>query len=365
VALSAFNGCMMNAVMDQAVSGSDGDLRWQALLARDLRADGTFVYGVSSTRIFCRPSCPSRRPMRDRVTFFDGAADAVAAGFRPCRRCRPDAEASPLVARVTRARAWIDEHPYERPVLEKLARLSETSPWHLQRSFKRLFGVTPLQYAAALRASRLKEELRQGRSPTSALYEAGYGSPSRLYEEADGVLGMSPSAYRRRGAGQIIRFATAECRLGVIIAGVSGRGLCHVSIGASAEELEHWLAAEFPAATLSRDDEGLAPVLQELTAVASGAPAPLAIPLDLRGTSFQRQVWRALRRIPPGQTRTYAQVAEMIKQPGAARAVARACAANPVALAVPCHRVVPTAGGTGGYRWGSARKARLLRAEGA
>lgn len=337
--------------------------QWVAVLTRDVRADGTFVYAVSSTGVYCRPSCPSRRPRPDRVRFFATPAEAARAGFRPCRRCRPDRTAAPSVDRMEQVRSWIDAHPDAPPILAKLSAAAGVSPWHLQRHFTRLFGVSPRQYAAAARARRLKADLRAGKSLTGAIYDAGYGSPSRVYEEAAAVMGMEPRAYQKGGDGEVIRYAVTSTALGPILVAASGRGLCRVAIGSSPDSLVRDLAQEYPRASLTHDPKGLAIVASAVAALADGRQAALPLPLDVRGTAFQRRVWRALQQIPPGETRTYAEVAGMVGRRSAARAVAAACAANPVALAVPCHRVVPAAGGPGGYRWGVRRKVSLLRAE--
>src|SRR5262245_53723422 len=339
------------------------DARWFALVSRDLTADGTFVYGVASTGVYCRPSCPSRRPRPAGVTYFSGPSAAELAGYRACRRCRPQDAASPLVMKVQRARQWVDEHPGATPSLKRLARVAGTSPWHLQRSFTRLFGVSPREYAAARRIDKLKRELRSETRLAEVGYEAGFGSPSRLYEASDSALGMTPRDYREGGAGQEIRYGIVRTAVGCVLVARTARGVCRVAIGDKAEPLETALEREFPRAVISRDDQALK---HETSAIVSGLESDqpqLSIPLDVRATTFQRRVWNALQRIPRGETRTYAEVAEAIGAPRAARAVARACATNPVALVIPCHRVVPATGGTGGYRWGNKRKAEILRAE--
>jgi AraC family transcriptional regulator of adaptative response/methylated-DNA-[protein]-cysteine methyltransferase len=337
------------------------DARWLAVQGRDVRADGRFVYAVRSTGIYCRPSCPSRRPRPDRVAFFPTPDAAEQAGFRACRRCDPRAGQSASAQKVDRVRLWIDSHPDLRPSLARLARVAGVSPWHLQRTFKRLLGVTPAQYARAGRATRLKRELKRG-PVTDAIYAAGFGSPSRVYEDG-GVLGMTPRAYGTGGRGERIRFTTVTTPLGTLLVAATDRGVCRVALGEEPGQLERDLRDEFPAADVRRDRAGLKAAGAALRAAAAGLPVPSPLPLDVRGTAFQRQVWRALRQIPIGKTRTYAEVAREIGRPGAARAVARACATNPVALAVPCHRVVPAAGGEGGYRWGSERKKKLLAEE--
>jgi AraC family transcriptional regulator, regulatory protein of adaptative response / methylated-DNA-[protein]-cysteine methyltransferase len=344
-----------------ALSSSD-NARWQAVQGRDARADGRFVYAVSSTGIYCRPSCPSRRPRADRVAFFPTPDAAERAGFRACRRCDPRADRSASQQKVDRARAWIETHPDQRPSLARLARVAGASPWHLQRTFKRLLGLTPAEYAQARRAARLKTELKRG-PVTDAIYAAGFGSPSRVYDEATGMLGMTPRAYRAGGRGEQIRFTTLTTRLGAMLVAATDCGLCRVALGDDASLLEQRLRHEYPAADVLRDRTGLEPAIAALRAAAAGQPIHSPLALDVRATAFQRRVWRVLQDIPGGQTRTYAEVARQIGKPRSARAVARACATNPVALAVPCHRVVPASGGTGGYRWGSERKKKLLAHE--
>lgn len=345
-----------------AVPSHTDQSRWHAVQARDVSADGQFVYAVTSTGIYCRPSCPSRRPRPDRVAYFPTPDAAEQAGFRACRRCHPRAAASASHEKVQRARAWIDAHPDTAPSLARLARVAGASPWHLQRTFKRVLGLTPSEYARARRADRLKRALREG-PVTDAIYAAGFGSPSRVYEDPALGLGMTPGAYGKGGRGQRIHFTTFSTRAGAMLAAATDRGLCRVAIGDGPALLEQRLREEFPAAEVVRDAARLRPVAEALRAAAAGQPLHEALPLDVRATAFQRRVWRALQAIPAGQTRTYAEVAADIGRPTAARAVARACATNPVALAVPCHRVVPAAGGTGGYRWGSERKKKLLEQE--
>lgn len=345
-----------------AAASSTDDTRWLAVQARDASADGRFVYGVTSTGIYCRPSCPSRRPRADRVAFFGTPDAAERAGFRACRRCDPRAGRSASERKVDLARVWIETHPGIRPSLARLARVAGVSPWHLQRTFKRLLGVTPAEYAQARRTGRLKRELKRG-PVTDAIYAAGFGSPSRVYEDAPAVLGMTPRAYRSGGRGEQIRFTTISTRLGAMLVAATGRGLCRVALGDDPSALEQRLRDEFPAAEVFRDRAGLEHATTALRAAAAGQPIHSTLTLDVRATAFQRRVWRQLQGIPGGQTRTYAEVARQIGHPRSARAVARACATNPVALAIPCHRVVPASGGTGGYRWGSERKRKLLKDE--
>ncbi|HSR15023.1 MAG TPA: bifunctional DNA-binding transcriptional regulator/O6-methylguanine-DNA methyltransferase Ada [Gemmatimonadales bacterium] len=341
---------------------SDAD-RWQAVLGRDRQADAAFVYGVRSTRVYCRPSCPSRRPRRDRVEFFPAPVAAEQAGFRPCRRCRPrEVRRGPAVELVERACRHL-EQAVTPPTLEVLARELGVSPGHLQRVFTRVAGVSPKGYADALRAARLRSSLRRGEGVSGALYRAGYGSPSRIYEASTAPIGMTPAAYRKGGRGLHIGFAIGASPLGTVLVGGTERGLCFVALGDSEAVLERSLRAEFPGATVYREGRGLGTALAAVLNCLSGKAPDPALPLDIRGTAFQRMVWEALRHIPVGGTITYAELARRIGRPGAARAVAGACAHNPLAVVVPCHRVVRSDGGLGGYRWGVQRKAELLRQE--
>ncbi|HEX5759869.1 MAG TPA: bifunctional DNA-binding transcriptional regulator/O6-methylguanine-DNA methyltransferase Ada [Thermoanaerobaculia bacterium] len=343
----------------------DHDQAWAAVLARDAGRDGSFVYAVASTGIYCRPSCPSRRPRRPQVAFFPSPETAEAAGYRACRRCRPRDGAPAAAAAVARACAWIEAHPDEPVTLAALARAVGLSPAHLQRTFRRATGVTPKQFADARRLARLKTRLKKGDDVTTALYDAGYGSSSRLYERSDARLGMTPATYRRGGPGVRIRFACADSPVGRLLVAATERGLCAVMLGDDDDALEAGLRGEFPQAEVAADSEGLgATVAAVLASLDGGGPSP-ALPLDVRATAFEQRVWAALQEIPPGATRTYGEVAAALGRPGAARAVGRACAANPVALVVPCHRVVRGDGGLGGYRWGEERKRRLLAREGA
>jgi AraC family transcriptional regulator, regulatory protein of adaptative response / methylated-DNA-[protein]-cysteine methyltransferase len=345
------------------------DHRWQAVEERQRAADGVFVYAVKSTHIYCRPSCPSRRPRRDRVEFFALPEAAERAGYRPCRRCRPERqEASlPQLDRVRRACRVIDEVLEEGegapPPLAEIAASVGSSPFHLQRLFKRYLGISPRDYADARRLKRVKAMLRDGEEVSGAIYGAGYGSSSRLYERSDAQLGMTPATYRKRGEGVAIRFATADSAFGRVIVGATDRGVCAVNFGDDDRILELGLRAEFPAAEIARDDAGLAEWVSAVLARIAGNAPDKALPLDLRATAFQRQVWQALQEIPRGQTMSYGAVAAKIGKPSATRAVARACATNPVAVVIPCHRVVREDGGLGGYRWGIERKEKLLAAE--
>jgi AraC family transcriptional regulator, regulatory protein of adaptative response / methylated-DNA-[protein]-cysteine methyltransferase len=339
--------------------------RWRAVQARDRRYDGAFVYAVRSTGIYCRPSCPARRPSRGRVVFFPSAQAAEAAGFRPCRRCLPRA-VSPLQPAGDAVRdlcRYIEAHLDERLTLSRLAARLGMSPFALHRAFKRILGVTPREYADAQRIERLKTSLAGGRDVTTALYEAGYSSSSRLYERAASRLGMTPAVYGRGGPGMLIRYSISSCPLGRMLVAATDRGVCSVSLGQSDRVLRQALAREYPRAEIRNGRAGLLRYVRALLRHLHGSATPLHLPLDVRATAFQQRVWSALCRIPYGATRTYGQVARSIGRPRAVRAVARACATNPTCIVVPCHRVVRSDGGLGGYRWGIARKQALLEQE--
>ena len=338
--------------------------RWRSVLTRERGADGTFVYGVTSTGIYCRPSCPSRVPRRDRVTFFVAPLDAEQHGYRACKRCRPrmTPAADPWVEKIRRAceyLARVDGHPS----LAALAARIGGSPYHLQRNFKRLVGVTPRAYAEACRLGKVKRRLRRGGHVTDAVVDAGYGSSSRFYERAAPKLGMSPTTYRRGGAGMTIHYTIVDSTLGRLLVAATSRGICSVAMGASDSELERNLTREFPAASVRAEHDSLARETNEMLARLAGRKPRRDLPLDVQATSFQWQVWQALLAIPHGETRTYGDVASVIGRPRAVRAVARACATNPVAVAIPCHRVVAATGTLSGYRWGVARKQALLARE--
>ena len=341
------------------------DLRWKALASRDGAADGTFVYGVTSTGVYCRPSCPSRRPRADRVRFFDTTGEARHAGFRACKRCKPDTVGlvQPGIDAVRRASAYLAAHADETVTLAGLARIAAMSPHHLQRRFKAIVGLSPREFQSAVRAGKLRTSLRDGRDVTTAIYEAGYGSPSRVYEAAPTGKGMSLSSYRRGGAGMRIGYATVSSPIGLVLVAATENGVCSVKIGSSESSLAGDLRREYPSAEIVVDQRPRSEWVKAISKHLGGGSPSLDLPIDVRATAFQWKVWRELQRIPYGETRAYAEVARSIGKPRAVRAVARACATNPVALVVPCHRVVPTHGGTGGYRWGSDRKQRLLDVE--
>jgi AraC family transcriptional regulator of adaptative response/methylated-DNA-[protein]-cysteine methyltransferase len=341
------------------------DLRWKALASRDGAADGTFVYGVTSTGVYCRPSCPSRRPRADRVRFFDTTTEARQAGFRACKRCRPDTVGlvQPGIDAVRRASAYLAANADRTITLAHLARVATMSAHHLQRRFKAIVGLSPREFQSAVRAGKLRTSLRDGRDVTTAIYEAGYGSPSRVYEAAPTGKGMSPSAYRRGGAGMRISYSTMQSPVGLVLVAATENGVCAVKIGNTENALARELAREFPAAEIAADSKPRNEWVKAIAKHLRGDAPSLDLPIDVRATAFQWKVWRALQRIPYGETRAYAEVAKSIGKPKAVRAVARACATNPVALVVPCHRVVPMSGGIGGYRWGTDCKERLLVSE--
>jgi AraC family transcriptional regulator, regulatory protein of adaptative response / methylated-DNA-[protein]-cysteine methyltransferase len=334
---------------------------WRAVADRDARYDGQFVYAVKSTHIYCRPSCPSRRPSPDNVSFYPAPDAAERAGYRACKRCDPRSERANDSA-IARARAYLDAAG-ERPVpLAELSAHAGMSPSHLQRSFKRAVGVSPKEYQHARRVEQFKSRLRAGDTVSRATYEAGFGSSSRVYENADAMLGMTPAAFRRGGAGVHIRYTIADAPVGRVLVATTDRGVCAVELGATNEELTRALEAGFPNATIERSDRAHADwVRAVLERIRDPRHARgVDVPLDVGGTSFQQQVWKALREIPPGERRSYREVAASIGRPSATRAVARACATNRVAVVIPCHRVVREDGGPSGYKWGLDRKHRLL-----
>ena len=338
---------------------------WQQVLARDTAADGQFFYAVKSTKIYCKPSCPSRRPTRKNVTFFPTTAAAQAAGYRACLRCNPDSAApkdDPQAAAIATVASYIDQHSGERIKLRDLAKETGISPFVLLRGFKRVLGVTPREYAASKRAARFTEEVRKPRARiTDAIYEAGYGSSSRV--PSTSTIGLTPTEIRRGGAGLTIRYALADSPLGRVMVASTEKGICNVAFGDSNEALLTELTEHYPKATLERDDKSLATSVNAVVAHLGEHPASLKLPLDVRATAFQERVWKALRAIPRGQTRSYAEVATALGSPNSVRAVARAIATNPVALVNPCHRVIGSDGSLTGYRWGTERKRKLLALE--
>lgn len=340
------------------------DALWEAVQDRDARWDGVFVYAVPSTRIYCRPTCPSRRPRREGVRFFATPSGAAAAGFRPCRRCHPDgaATAPAHIEHVRRACSLIAEAEEKLP-LDRLAARIGVSAHHLQRTFKRVLGISPREYDDACRVGCLKAGLQSGEGVANATYGAGFGSGSRVYERAPSTLGMTPAAYARGGKGEDVKYTIVDSPLGRLLVAATARGVCAVKLGGADHALERELHREFSSAAIAAGDAVLSTwVAGIVKSLEAGAPDP-RLPLDVRATAFQRRVWRELQQIPRGTTRSYQEVARRIGQPTAARAVARACATNPVAIVIPCHRVVRADGELGGYHWGVDRKRALLDAE--
>jgi AraC family transcriptional regulator of adaptative response/methylated-DNA-[protein]-cysteine methyltransferase len=335
---------------------------WQAVQHKDIQMDGVFVYAVRSTGIYCHPSCPSRRPRREQVVFFALPVQAEQAGFRPCRRCQPreTATGEAHVTLVRRVCAYIEQHLEEPLTLATLGKQAGLSPYHLQRVFKHIMSITPHQYAEAQRLKQLKERLKEGEMVTTALYEAGYSSVSRLYERTATHLGMTPTAYQRGGHGMSIHYTIVDCNLGRLLVAGTERGICAVCLGEIDAELETALLKEYPAAEIERDGSILTEWVSELLAHLHGQQPHLSLPIDVQATAFQWRVWKELQSIPYGETRSYKEIASALGNARKARAVAQACATNPVAIVVPCHRVVRENGDLGGYRWGSERKKQLL-----
>ncbi len=353
-----------DASADSVDSVDSADLRWAAVQRRDPAFDGRFVYSVRTTGVYCRPSCPSRAARRSNVAFHAGAAAAEAAGFRPCLRCAP--HLPPLAERqrdaVARVCRLIDAAD-EAPDLDSLAQAAGMSRFHFHRVFKAQTGITPKAYAAARRGERVRRGLAQGAPVLDALFDAGYGSSTRFYAGAQAVLGMAPAQYRAGGRGETIRFAIGQCSLGAILVAATGRGICAILIGDAPAPLLDDLQARFPQAALEGADAAFGQTVAQVVGLVEAPRIGLELPLDVRGTAFQQRVWQALRSIPAGRTVSYAELAAIVGVVGGARAVAGACAANPVAVAIPCHRVVRTGGALSGYRWGIERKRTLLERE--
>jgi AraC family transcriptional regulator of adaptative response/methylated-DNA-[protein]-cysteine methyltransferase len=340
------------------------DPRWDAVAARDSGHDGEFVFAVATTGVYCRPSCPARRPRRENVKFFARPEQAEKAGFRACLRCRPRASSgnpqSDFAKEVCR---YIEQHLDETITLDRLGKAFRQSPFHLQRRFKAALGITPREYADSCRLRQLKRNLQSGDNVTRAMYDAGYGSSSRLYEKTASQLGMTPDKYRRGAIAATVRYACTDSPLGRMLIAATDRGVCAIQFARSDGELIEGLKREFPFALRKPDEGGLQAWVEALLSKMTGRELNAALPLDIRATAFQRRVWTYLQSIPFGATRSYGEVAKAIGQPTANRAVARACATNPVAVAIPCHRVVRKDGDISGYRWGVERKKALLEME--
>lgn len=338
------------------------EARWQAVESRDTDADGAFYLGVKTTGIYCRPVCPSRTPLRKNVEFFDTVDEAEAAGFRACKRCCPNESSAGNEEAITTICRWIETSD-ETPKLADMAERAGFSPFHFQRMFKRITGVSPRAYAAQCRANRVREALQGDTTVGEAIVEAGYGSAGQFYSEDVAQLGMAPTVYRAGGEGQKIRFAVRASTLGQVLVAASDRGICQITLGDDTASLTEELRIRFPNATLAEGDLGFESWVEQAIATVDHPEQSPALPLDIRGTAFQQLVWQALRNIPVGQTATYADVANAIGRPKAVRAVARACATNSIAVAIPCHRVIRTGGDLSGYRWGEERKRELLTRE--
>lgn len=334
---------------------------WEQVLTR--KPDAGFLYAVTTMGVYCRPNCPSPRPLRKNVRFFRNVAEAESAGFRACKRCDPKGDRARIAQAVVRDACAFIETSDAIPSLEALSARSGYSRFHFLRMFRDHTGLTPRSYADGVRARRLSAALADGTRVADAVADAGYGSESRVYEKTDALLGMTPGAARRGGEGEVIRTTLADCPFGRLLVGATDKGVCFLGFAEPDEALIGDLRQRFPRARIVTDDTGLAATVRAVLAFLAEPKRALDLPLDLRGTAFQQRVWRALTAIPPGQTRSYAEVAEMIGNPRAVRAVARSCATNPVSLAVPCHRVVGSNGDLTGYRWGVPRKRALLAAE--
>ncbi len=344
----------------------DQDMAWNAVLAHDRRYDETFVYAVASTRVFCRPSCPSRRPDRRGVTFFSSPEQAEAAGFRACRRCEPGSVGGTQTERLMeQARQYLDGHSDEAVTLARLAALVGMSPFRLQRAFTRVFGFSPKIYQNAKRIERFRRALESGTPVTDATYQAGFGSSSRASEQAWRHMGMTPSAFQSGGKGVTLHYASMRTPVGLLLIAATERGVASVMFGDREPLLVAHLGREYPNALLRRNPERLRHYRQALSRCLNGKPTGAGLTVDVKSTAFQLKVWTALQQIPAGSTRTYREIARMIGRPAASRAVARACATNPLALLIPCHRVVGQDGRLAGYRWGITRKRDLLRLEAA
>ena len=338
--------------------------QWAAVVRRDPRADGQFVYSVSTTGVYCRPSCPSRQARREHVRFHATIADAERAGFRACKRCRPNAPAlaEQHAAAVAKACRLI-ERTDALPSLTALAGVAGMSRFHFHRVFKSITGLTPRAYAAAHRANRVRTELGRRPTVTEAIYESGFNSNGRFYAAASGVLGMTPSRFRAGGTGESIHFAVGECSLGSVLVAATDKGVCAIALGDDPDVLVRNLQDRFPKARLVGGDRAFEGLVAKVVGLVEAPAVAIDLPLDVRGTAFQQRVWQALRKIPAGSTASYADIARRIGTPTAVRAVAQACGANPVAIAIPCHRVVRHDGGLSGYRWGVERKRALLDRE--
>lgn len=348
----------------QLAAAAEKDGRWARVVARDPLADGTFYYSVSTTGVYCRPSCGARLARPENVRFHETREEAEKAGFRPCKRCKPD-QSSTLEEQAAKIAAVCRkiEDAEETPTLEELAKYAKLSPFHFHRLFKAITGVTPKEYALAYRAKRVRRSLNESGTVTDAIYDAGYSSNARFYEKSNGLLGMTPSKYRSGGKGSEIHFAVGECSLGSILVAQSEVGVCAILLGDDPDQLTRQLQDQFPNANLIGADANFEKLVSRVIGLVENPGLRLDLPLDVRGTAFQQRVWRTLQKIPVGSTASYSDIAKRIGAPKSVRAVAQACAANSLAVAIPCHRVVRTDGSLSGYRWGVERKRSLLERE--
>jgi AraC family transcriptional regulator, regulatory protein of adaptative response / methylated-DNA-[protein]-cysteine methyltransferase len=356
----------MRVAMTRKLDGirTEKDPRWEAIVRRDAKSDGTFFYSVKTTGVYCRPSCAARLARPENVEFYATAADAQRAGFRPCKRCRPDQPSlseqhAARIAEVCRLIETSDSVPS----LDALSKAAELSAYHFHRVFKSVTGLTPKGYAQAYRANRVRGELARGKSVTDAIYDAGFNSSGRFYEKSNAMLGMTPRAFRAGGANAQIRFAIGECSLGAILVAQSERGICAILMSDDPEALVRDLQDRFPRADLIGGDKAFEQVISKVVGFVETPKLGLDLPLDVQGTAFQQRVWNALAKIPAGKTATYSEIAKAIGAPNSVRAVASACAANKLAVAIPCHRVVRNDGSLSGYRWGVERKKALIDTE--
>ena len=357
--LSILHG--MREPQDNALS--DGE-KWKAVLSRDDSFDGVFVFAVRSTGIYCRPSCPARRPSKEHVVFFPGSIEAEQSGFRSCHRCQPgEARPSPNAKLVDHVCKYIEANLQGKLTLATLSHQVGVSPYHFQRTFKRVLGISPRQYVEARRLAKMKRFLRNGETVNNSLYKAGFSSRSRVYENVPGGFGVNPGEFRRGGEGLRIRYGIIDSPLGRLLVAATERGVCGVCVGDSDAFLERSLAEDYRSAILSRSDEGMKEWTGAFARYFEGEHLALNLPLDVKATVFQSRVWKIIQSIPFGKTATYSKIAKELGEPDASRAVARACATNPVALVIPCHRVIGKDGSLRGYRWGIKRKQTLLRLE--
>jgi AraC family transcriptional regulator of adaptative response/methylated-DNA-[protein]-cysteine methyltransferase len=355
---------IMNMVAEKRMDLSSDEERWAAVIARDAGADGSFFYSVETTGVYCKPSCPSRRARRENVRFHESLGHAEAAGFRPCKRCRPDQPAlADRHAATIAAACRLIESAEEMPDLDELAASAGMSRFHFHRIFKSVTGVTPKAYAGAHRARRVRDALGRGEKVTQAIYQAGFNSSGRFYAGSSAMLGMPARAYRAGGDGATIRFAIGECALGSILVAATTEGVCAILLGDDPDQLARNLQDQFPGAELIAGDPDFDRLVSTVVGFVEAPSHGLGLPLDVRGTAFQHRVWQALREVPAGSTATYAEIARKIGAPRAVRAVAQACASNSIAVAIPCHRVVRQDGALSGYRWGVERKRALLARE--